>query len=183
MKKISFSLLLIGTFAAYALFVQQKLDIDDDDLPIRINKQSASTTSQGSSETLIQVAPPAPVTETQSPTAIPAPARASAVVAAPPAQTPFKYRDGTYTGDVVDAYYGNVQVAVVIINGKIIDVQFLDHPQGRDQSNEINNYAMPILRARAISAQSAVIDAVSGASATSPAFIQSLTSALVQATL
>ena len=92
-----------------------------------------------------------------------------------------KYRDGTYTGNVVDAFYGNVQVEAVIKNGKITDVIFLQHPSERDRSVLINGRAMPLLTAQAITAQSAKVDGVTGASATSAAFKQSLDSALLQA--
>ncbi|MFA6076516.1 MAG: FMN-binding protein [Candidatus Paceibacterota bacterium] len=91
------------------------------------------------------------------------------------------FRNGEYVGSVADAYYGYVQVKAVITNGKLSDVIFLDYPQSRSTSVRINSYAMPILKREAIIAQSANVDAVSGASATSPAFVKSLTSALNQA--
>jgi len=92
-----------------------------------------------------------------------------------------KYKDGTYTGISADAYYGNVQVQIAINGGKITDVQFLDYPQDRRTSLEINSQAMPYLKTEAIQAQSAQVDIVSGATATSGAFQQSLASALSQA--
>lgn len=92
-----------------------------------------------------------------------------------------KYKDGQYTGDSVDAYYGNVQVKVIIQNGRITDVRFLDYPQDRSNSTRISNRAMPQLTQEAISAQSANVNGVSGASETSQAFVKSLTSALNQA--
>jgi uncharacterized protein with FMN-binding domain len=91
------------------------------------------------------------------------------------------YNDGTYTGNSANAYYGNVQVQVTISNGRIADVKFLDYPQGARNSERINTQAIPILAQEAISAQSANVNGVSGASETSSAFIQSLTSALNQA--
>jgi uncharacterized protein with FMN-binding domain len=92
-----------------------------------------------------------------------------------------QYKDGVYTGDIADAYYGNVQVQATIQNGKITDVQFLDYPQDRRTSIEINSQAMPYLKEEAIQAQSAQVDTVSGATQTSWAFRESLTSALDQA--
>lgn len=92
-----------------------------------------------------------------------------------------KYKDGEYTGDNVDAYYGNVQVKTTIQNGKITDVQFLDYPRDRRTSERINSEAMPYLKSEAIQAQSAVVDIVSGATQTSLAFKQSLQSALLKA--
>ncbi len=91
------------------------------------------------------------------------------------------YMDGSYTGDVVDAYYGNVQVQASIQNGKVVDVKFLQYPNDRSTSIEINSQAMPYLTQEAIQAQNAQIDVVSGATYTSEAFIQSLASALIKA--
>ncbi|HEX8993791.1 MAG TPA: FMN-binding protein [Candidatus Paceibacterota bacterium] len=88
---------------------------------------------------------------------------------------------GTYTGDVADAYYGNVQVSATVACGKITDVAFLQYPNDRSTSRQINSYAMPILRQEAIAAQSANVDAVSGATHTSQAFVESLSSALTKA--
>ena len=60
-------------------------------------------------------------------------------------------------------------------------MQFLEYPNHRDRSVEINNYAMPQLTSEAISAQSAQVDVISGATDTSEAFMQSLGDALSQA--
>lgn len=91
------------------------------------------------------------------------------------------YKDGTYTGTSEDAIYGNIKVQAVVSGGKITDVIFLDHPSDNHDSEYINSQAMPLLKAEAISAQSANVDIVSGASDTSIAFRQSLASALSQA--
>ncbi len=94
-----------------------------------------------------------------------------------------RYKNGEFTGDLVDAYYGNVQIKAVIDQGKITDVQFLDYPHDRRTSVEINTYAMPYLKAEALQAQSSAVDLVSGATQTSLAFIQSLKSALQKAAI
>lgn len=91
------------------------------------------------------------------------------------------YKDGIYTGSVEDAFYGNVQVQATIASGKITNVSFLQHPGDRGRSILINSYAMPILSQEAVMSQSANVNAVSGASATSQAFTSSLASALSQA--
>ncbi len=91
------------------------------------------------------------------------------------------YKDGTFTGSVEDAFYGNVQVQATIQNGKIIDVQFLQYPNDRGTSIMINGQAMPYLKSEAIQAQNAQVNIVSGATDTSQAFIASLTNALAQA--
>ena len=108
--------------------------------------------------------------------------------AAPPADTPVPpaavasgYKDGQYTGDVADAYYGTVQVKVTIKQGKIVDVQFLDYPHDRRRSADINSQAMPWLQQEAIQAQSAQVDLIGGATLTSEAFVESLQVALQKA--
>lgn len=92
-----------------------------------------------------------------------------------------KYKDGTYTGSVADAFYGPLQVQVIISGGKITDVNFLQYPNDRQTSIEINTQAMPYLKQEAIQAQSANVAGVTGATQSSRAFIESLTSALNQA--
>ncbi len=92
-----------------------------------------------------------------------------------------KYKDGTYTGDSVDAFYGNVQVKITISGGKLTDVVFLDYPKDRSTSRRISSMAMPILKKEAISAQNAQVDIVSGATQTTEGFQTSLASALTQA--
>ena len=91
------------------------------------------------------------------------------------------YKDGIYTGNSEDAYYGNIQVKAIISNKKITDVQFLQYPNNAARSLAINTLAMPNLKQEAIQAQDAHVDIVSGATDTSNAFMQSLSSALTQA--
>jgi uncharacterized protein with FMN-binding domain len=91
------------------------------------------------------------------------------------------YKDGQYDGNAADAYYGLVQVRAIIQGGKLTDVVFLSYPNDRNESIKINTYATPILKAEAIKAQSAKVNMVTGATNTSRAFINSLTSALSQA--
>lgn len=91
------------------------------------------------------------------------------------------YKDGVYTGDSADAYYGIVQVKAIITGGKISDIVFLQVPSDLGHTNEVTQYATPILKQEAIQVQSTHVDIVSGATDTSQAFIQSLSSALKQA--
>lgn len=91
------------------------------------------------------------------------------------------YKDGTYTGSVADAYYGQVQVQTVITNGKISDVKFLSYPNSHSTSVYINQQAMPYLKQEAIQSQNANVQIISGATFTTEAFIQSLTNALSKA--
>jgi len=108
----------------------------------------------------------------EGPRPLPPPTQAAPVVATG------QYRDGEYTGDVADAYFGQVQVKVVIQGGRITDVQFLNYPHDRRTSQRINQQAMPWLQQEAIQAQSASVDLISGATLTSQAFIESLQTAL-----
>lgn len=91
------------------------------------------------------------------------------------------YKDGTYTGSVANAYYGNIQVGVVIQGGKIVKVNFLQTINDNPTSTYINQQADPYLKQEAIQAQSAQVNIISGATFSSQAFIQSLSSALNQA--
>ncbi|MEU7063919.1 FMN-binding protein [Streptomyces sp. NPDC053429] len=121
----------------------------------------------------------------QPPTLVGMPARSPAVSASP--QTPGVAAagpptgTGTFTGDPVDTRYGTVQVSAVLDHGKITSVKVLQAPDRRGRDQEISSYALPRLTDEAIGAQSAHIDAVSGASYTSQGYIQSLQSALDQA--
>ncbi|MCU1448313.1 MAG: uncharacterized protein JWP02_483 [Acidimicrobiales bacterium] len=87
----------------------------------------------------------------------------------------------TLTGDVVSNRYGEVQVAVVVQGTRILDVKALRLPFDRSRSQEISNQAAPLLRREVLSAQSAQIDTISGATYTSDSYAQSLQSALDRA--
>lgn len=113
------------------------------------------------------------------PTQTPTPPTATATP--PTATASGAYRDGAYDGSQADANWGTVEVQAVITNGQISDVQFLQFPNHRNRSQEINSQAMPILTQEAIQSQQAAVDVVSGATDTSEAFIQSLSAALSQA--
>ncbi|MEO8084556.1 MAG: FMN-binding protein [Ardenticatenales bacterium] len=89
-----------------------------------------------------------------------------------------QYRDGSYSGQIVDAYYGNVQVDAVVQQGRIANVQIPEFPSDRRTSVRINRRALPYLTSEVLQAQSANVDIVSGATLTSEAFIESLQSAL-----
>ena len=90
---------------------------------------------------------------------------------------------GTYTGDAVTTRWGAVQVEITVAAGKITAVQAVEYPQNNARDRQINAYALPVLAQEVTQAQSAQIDAVSGATVTSDGYIQSLQSALDQAHL
>jgi uncharacterized protein with FMN-binding domain len=91
------------------------------------------------------------------------------------------FADGTYVGPVTDAYYGLIQIQVLIRGGRLAALKVLRYPSDRRTSIIINRQALPMLRDEAISAQSANVDIISGATLTSRAFIQSLGGALKKA--
>lgn len=91
------------------------------------------------------------------------------------------YKDGRYTGSTVDAYYGYVQVQATISGGKLSNVKFLQYPNEHTTSVAINQQAMPYLKQEALHSQNANVNIISGATATSQAFTQSLSTALSKA--
>lgn len=90
------------------------------------------------------------------------------------------YKDGSYAGSLSYAYTGNLRVKAIISGGKLTDVQVTDY-SGSGTSQYINSFAVPLLKSEAIQAQSANVDIVSGATATSGAFQESLGAALATA--
>ena len=82
------------------------------------------------------------------------------------------------TGPVVNNEYGPVQVRVTVQGSRIIDVVALQLPSAKDRSREISARTGPLLRQRVLQAQSAQIDAVSGATFTSQGYVRSLQAAL-----
>ncbi len=175
MKKIFISSVVILSFLAYSFY--QRVLSNESAHTISYVKQAPSSGS---------------VQNTPTPQATPTPTISPSNISTAPKDTPTQtptptpkpsslYKDGSYTGIAADAFYGNIQVQAVIANGRITDVKFLQYPNDRDRSIEINSYADPILAQEAIQAQTANVDVVSGATDSSQAFIQSLQSALDQA--
>lgn len=91
------------------------------------------------------------------------------------------YKDGNYAGRAVNAYYGLVQVQANVSGSQLVSVDVLQYPKDRRTSRYINSQAIPVLQSEAISAQTAQVDVVSGATLTSEAFARSLDNALGQA--
>jgi uncharacterized protein with FMN-binding domain len=92
-----------------------------------------------------------------------------------------KYKDGTYTGQVENVYYGNVQVRVTVSSGAISKINVLQYPNDNPTSNYISTQAISMLKSEVIQTQSGNVNMISGASYVSSGFIQSLQSALSQA--
>jgi uncharacterized protein with FMN-binding domain len=87
----------------------------------------------------------------------------------------------SFTGVEVGTRYGPVQVKIMVKNGKIVDAQTVQAPTG--SSDRYTQMSVPVLRERTIAAQSANIQAVSGASFTSYGWYTSLASAIAKAGL
>lgn len=90
---------------------------------------------------------------------------------------------GTFTGSVEGTRFGDVQVQISVANGSITDVTALHLTDADGRSVRISNRAAPVLRQEVLSAQSAVVQMVSGATYTSEAYLASLQSAIDQAGL
>jgi uncharacterized protein with FMN-binding domain len=85
---------------------------------------------------------------------------------------------GSYKGSVAQTRWGPVQVSITVANGRITAVAVPTYPNSNGRDQQINAYALPILKQETLSAQSANIDTVSGATVTSDGYISSLQSAL-----
>ena len=86
----------------------------------------------------------------------------------------------TVQGPSVDMRWGPVQVTVKVKGTKILDVS-ATYPTERPKSQFINEQAIPMLRSEVLTAQSAQIDLIGGATMTSQAYAMSLQSALDKA--
>jgi len=157
-RKFIVAILVVGSFILYSLLYNHSN-------PVALPNNSANSENSSSSS--------------------PRPSPTSVIPAAPTtgaaSASGSSYKDGSYTGSVADAQWGNIQVKAIIQNGKIKDVQFLQAPNDRNRSIRINDSADPQLASEAIQAQSAQVDVVTGATDTSDAFVQSLSDALSQA--
>lgn len=153
---------------------------------------AASSQSQTSmpTPTPTKTATPTPtVTATQTPviTATPTPTKTATPTPTPtktatPTPTPtVKSTSGTFTGPVVNVSYGNVQVEITVVDGKITDVQALQAPSGRN--DRYTKFALPILKKQTLAAQSTTIQGASGASYTTYGWRKSLQGAIAKAGL
>ena len=107
---------------------------------------------------------------------VPAPAASGAVPATPAPSSTSK--ETVVNGTVAQTLWGPVQVQATISGGRIADVIALRVPDGTSRDQEINSYAVPRLREEVLAAQSARIDAVTGATVTSDGYVTSLQAAL-----
>jgi len=186
-RKFFLSSFVVFSFAAYALhkpFANTDGSIDSTaPTPNGLVSQILPTPTAPDPAATADVTQPEP-----SATASSQPATAAPRVVVPqPTATPSvrmasgQYKDGSYTGVEIDAFYGLVRVQMIVQSGKIANVQFLEYPQDRRTSVRINSFAVPRLQQEAVQAQSANVNMISGATLTSQAFMMSLQSAITQA--
>lgn len=139
--------------------------------------------TQGSAATSGAVA--APETGTQGSTSAPASTgSASAPAASKSSTTGTTGTTGgrTLTGAVSNTPYGPMQVQVTLEGKKITGVKVLQQTNTGVLSQQIDANSIPQLTKETLTAQSARIDTVSGATSTSAGYINSLQSALDRAT-
>jgi uncharacterized protein with FMN-binding domain len=98
--------------------------------------------------------------------------------ASPAPVPPLSPGERAVTGPAVATVYGPVQVRVVERARTIVAIDILRHPAETAMDIQIGQYAFPRLVGETLTAQSARIDSVSGATYTSDGYIRSLQSAL-----
>ena len=81
-------------------------------------------------------------------------------------------------GQKVETEFGPVEIEIFLDKGRLVSVRALEMPEDNSLAASLSNYAASILAARAVRDQSASIDGVSGATATSIAYRTSLQAAL-----
>jgi len=87
---------------------------------------------------------------------------------------------GTFTGNVSQTQYGDVQVRITVAGGKVTKAEAVKAPSG-GTSTQKTEQSVPKLNSEVLTKQSADIDTVSGATFTSEGYKKSLQSALDQA--
>ena len=105
----------------------------------------------------------------------------SGTVATDPAPAAPASINGTFTGPSVYVQYGNVQVQITVVNGRITDAVAVVAPSGKN--DRYTNMAVPLLKKQTLAAQSDAIQGASGASYTSYGWFKSLQGALAKAGL
>ena len=89
----------------------------------------------------------------------------------------------TFDGPAVENPRGVYQAQITVVDGVVTDVVALQAGTSAPESVRVNDMAIPMFKERVLEAQSADVEAVSGASFTSPAFLESLQGAFEDAGL
>ena len=154
------------------------------------SSSSSATASATTKATAIATKSAKPVATKSSATNQVAPAATASATTAPattapattaPATNSKTSINGTFTGPSINVNYGNVQVKITVVDGRITDAVAVVAPSGKN--DRWTNMAVPILKAQTLKAQSADIQGASGASYTSYGWFTSLQGALAQAGL
>lgn len=143
--------------------------------PIQTVAPAASATTTAATPA---TASPAPAATTGATAATPTATVATTTTAAPTTSAAAAAQPVSFDGSVVNTRYGPVQVQIQLTNGALTDVAIVQYPDGDRKSVRINEQALPTLRSEALTAQSAQVHTVSGATYTSNGYTQSLQSAI-----
>jgi uncharacterized protein with FMN-binding domain len=168
MRRIT--LWLVATVAIVVLLFSYRTSLDD---------SPVAASQPGGAQAPGVVSAPAtsksPTSGARSSTAPSGTAKSGATKSGTPASTG---KPVLVNGSVAQTRWGPVQVQVQLTGDRITDVVTLIYPSGSGHDASINAYALPQLRQEVLSAQSAQIDGVSGATVTSDGYKQSLQAAL-----
>ena len=144
---------------------------------------SALSAGTSTSPTTAAAATPSASASAAPPGAASSAASTASATAAKTASTGSGVKNGIFTGAAEPNPFGDVQVQAVVSGGKLTNVIVLQVPDRGGYEDQIVQVAVPELKSEALSAQSANIDVVSGATYTSQGYAESLQSALDQAGL
>jgi uncharacterized protein with FMN-binding domain len=102
--------------------------------------------------------------------------------ASPPIPAGNHLADGEYESDKVTFEWGDLRVKIMVTDGKITGVQIMTYPDHRSTSLYLIQLADPILNSEVIKTQQAKVNIVSSATASSFAYQDAVTNAIMKAT-
>jgi uncharacterized protein with FMN-binding domain len=156
---------ILGTLAGTGLLVAAKVGIHPPGSP---DTASAAEVSTATPQADPSTGRPAPTTGTKGKTSTKSKA---------PVKTTTGWKDGKYTGGKSTEAYGAITVSITISGGKVTEATG-KCACGSATSTDISDGAFPKLQQETLTAQSAKIATVSGATETSGAYKVSLQAAL-----
>jgi len=115
------------------------------------------------------------------PLATPADSERVSAQAPLPQGSPAVLHDGSYTGFLVDAYYGLMQIQITVSGARVTAIDPVRYPLDREVSRKISYYIIPILETEVVKEQKTDVDMITGATLTVTAYRLSLGDALRQA--
>lgn len=132
----------------------------------------------GSAPTTLGIASSGPVQPTPTTTVPPSTSSQSATTSPPKSQSSSSGGTGTAVGNSEQYGYGVLSVKVTEQAGRIVDVSVASLQTAEQYSQNLAQQVIPMLKNEVLSAQSARISAISGATYTSEAYAYSVQSAL-----